>query len=51
MIPGAVKHQPKLENRFSPGIWLGKDTTSGESFIGIAGRIVNARTIKRQAAP
>ena len=51
MIPGAVKHQPKLENRFSPGIWLGKDTTSGESFIGITRRIVKARTIKRQAAP
>ena len=51
MIPGEVKHQPKLENRFSPGIWLGKDTTSGESFIGITRRIVKARTIKRQAAP
>ena len=50
MIPGAVKHQPKLESRFSPRIWLGKDSTTGESCIDIAGRITKARTIKRQVA-
>ena len=51
MVPGALKHQPKLENRFFKGIWLGKDTTSGESFIGIGGQVIKARTIRRQVMP
>ena len=48
MVAGASKHQPKLENRFFKGIWLGKDTTSGESYIGSGGRVIKARTIRRQ---
>ena len=51
MVAGASKHQPKLENRFFKGIWLGKDTTSGESYIGIGGRVIKARTIRRQVMP
>ena len=51
MVAGAPKHQPKLENRFFKGIWLGKDTTSGESYIGIGGRVIKARTIRRQVMP
>ena len=47
----AVKQYPKLENRFYPGIWLGKDTASGESYIGISGKVIKARTIRRQVKP
>ena len=51
MVAGASKHQPRLENRFFKGIWLGKDTTSGESYVGIGGRVIKARTIRRQVMP
>ena len=47
----AVKQYPKLENRFYKGIWLGKDTSSGESYIGIPGKVIKARTIRRQVKP
>ena len=50
MVAGASKHQP-LENRFFKGIWLLKDTTSGESYTGIGGRVIKARTIRRQVMP
>ena len=46
MLP-TVKQFPKLEPRFYNGIWLGKDTTTGESFIGTYNKIVRARTIRR----
>ena len=42
---------PKLEPRFFIGIWLGKDTTTGESLIGIYNKILRARTIRRQIKP
>ena len=34
----AIKKYPKPENRFYPGIWLGKDTSSGGSYVGIGGK-------------
>ena len=42
---------PKMEQRFMPGIWLGKDTTSNENLIGITNKVVRARTIRRLPAP
>ena len=51
MPPPAIKQYPKLENRFYSGIWLGKDTSSGESYIGIGGSAIKARTIRRQVKP
>ena len=50
MLPTA-KQLPKLEQRFFPGIWLGKDTASNENIIGIANKVVKARTIRRQPLP
>ena len=32
-------------------LWLGKDTTTGESLIGIYNKIVRARAIRRQIMP
>ena len=50
MLP-TVKQFPKLEPRFYNGIWLGKDTTTGKSLIGIYNKIGRARTIRRQIMP
>ena len=50
MVP-TPKNQPKAEPRFFNGIWLGRDTTTGESFIGTAGKVVRARKIRRQVEP
>ena len=41
----------KMEQRFMPGIWLGKDATSNENLIGIPSQFVRARTIRRLPAP
>ena len=46
-----VRLQGKLEQRFFTGIWLGKDTHTNESVLGIPGKIVKARTVRRQVAP
>ena len=46
-----VKDLPKLESRFLPAIWLGKGTSSGETPLGIATRVIRSRTIKRQPMP
>ena len=46
-----VKDLPKLENRFLPAIWLGKDTATGETLLGIATKVVRSRTIKRHPMP
>ena len=46
-----LKDLPKLENRFLPAIWLGKDTASGETLLGIATKVIRARTITRQPMP
>ena len=43
-----MKNLPKLENRFLPAIWVGKDAASGETLLGIATKVVRSRTIKRQ---
>ena len=45
------KDLPKLEPRFMPAIWLGKDTASGETLLGIANKVIRARTIRRQPHP
>ena len=50
MIPH-YKRMPKLESRFYKGIWLGKDTMTSESVIGIQGKIIRTRTIRRQIEP
>ena len=42
---------PKLEQRFFKGIWRGKDTATGEHILGIATRVVRARTIRRLVQP
>ena len=47
----AIKQYPRLENRFYPGIWPGKDTSSGASYVGIGGKVIKARTIRRQVKP
>ena len=46
-----VKDLPKLENRFLPAIWLGKDTATGKTLLGIATKVVRSRTINRQPMP
>ena len=50
MLPTA-KHMPKMEARFYPAIWLGKDTSTNENIIGISNKVVKARTIRRQIKP
>ena len=50
MLP-TVTQFPKLEPRFYNGIWLGKDTTTGESPIASYNKIVRARAIRRQIMP
>ena len=46
-----MKDLPKLENRFLPAIWLGRDTATGETLLGIATKVVPSRTTKRQPMP
>ena len=48
MVP-TLKQRPKLVPRFFRGTWLGKCTSTGESFVGVAGRVVRARTVRRVA--
>ena len=50
MIP-TTRTQPKMEPRFYKGIWLGRDTMTGESIVGIPGKILRVRTIRRQIMP
>ena len=50
MIP-TTRTLPKMEPRFFKGIWLGRDTMTGESIIGIPGEIIRVRTIRRQIEP
>ena len=45
------KKMPTLESRLYKGIWLGKDTMTSESIIGILGKIIRTRTIRRQIEP
>ena len=46
-----IRVLPKMEPRFYNGIWLGRDTAANESIIGIAGKIIRVRTIRRQVHP
>ena len=46
-----IRVLPKLEPRFYNGIWLGRDTMTNESIIGISGKIIRVRTIRRQVYP
>ena len=48
MVP-TPRQRPKLEPRFFRGTWLGKCTSTGESFVGVASRVVRARTVRRLA--
>ena len=50
MLPTA-KHMPKMEARFYPAIWLGKDNSTNENILGISSKVVKARTIRRQIKP
>ena len=50
MIP-TLRTQPKMEPRFFKGIWLGRDTMTGEPIVGIPAKILRVRTIRRQVAP
>ena len=50
MIPHLQTH-PKLEARFFIGLWLGRDTMTNEHIIGIPGKVIRARTIRRQTEP
>ena len=45
------KQLPKMEQRFFPAIWLGRDTTTGETLLGITNKVVRARTIRRMPYP
>jgi hypothetical protein len=48
MVP-TLRQRPKLEPRFFRGTWLGKCTSTGEPFVGVAGRWVRARIVRRLA--
>ena len=50
MLPTA-KQMPKMEARFYPAIWLGKDNSTNENILGISNKVVKARTIRRQIKP
>ena len=46
-----IRALPKLEPRFYNGIWLGRDTMTNESIIGISGKIIRVRTKKKRVYP
>ena len=46
-----AKQMPKMEARFFPAIWLGKDTSTNENTLGIFNMVVRSRTIRRQVKP
>ena len=50
MLPTA-KQMPKMEARFFPAIWLGKNTSTNENILGITNKVVRSRTIRRQVKP
>ena len=45
------KHNPRWNQDSSKGIWLGRGTMTGESIVGIPGKVIKARTIRRQIMP
>ena len=46
-----VKQLPKMEQCFFKAIWLGRDTATGETLLGIGNTVVRARTIRRMPKP
>ena len=46
-----VKQLPKMEQRFFKAIWLGRDTATGETLLGISNKVIRARTIRRMPKP
>ena len=44
-----VKQLPKMEQRFFRAIWLGRDTATGETFLG--NKVIRAITIRRMPKP
>ena len=46
-----VKQLPKMEQRFFKAVWLGRDTATGETLLGISNKIVRARTNRRMPKP
>ena len=46
-----TRQMPKLEPRFFDSVWLGQDSTTGESLIGIHQQVVRARKTRRQIEP
>ena len=50
MLPTA-KQMPKMEARFFPAIWLGKDTSTSENILGISNKVVRSRATRRQIKP
>ena len=50
-MPPTTKYASKMESRFFPAVWLGKDTATSENILGISGKVVKARTIRRQIKP
>ena len=50
-MPPTAKHMRKMEAKFYPAIWLGKDNSTNENIRGINNKLVKARTIRRQIKP
>ena len=50
LLPTA-KSMPKMEAKFLPAIWLGKDTPTNENIHGNSTKVIRARTIRRQIKP
>ena len=46
-----VKQLPKMEQRFFKATWLGRDTATGETLLGISNKVIRARTIRRMPKP
>ena len=46
-----VKQLPKTEQRFFQRIWLGRDTATGATLLGISNKVVRGSTIRRMPKP
>ena len=50
LLPTA-KQLPKTEQRFFRATWLGRDTATGETLLGISNTVIRARTSRRMPEP
>jgi hypothetical protein len=50
MLPTA-KQMPKMEARFFPAIWLGKETSTNENILGISDKVKRSRAMRRLVKP